>query len=413
MGVPVPQNPAARPAAASAGPETGDAAVRVRGRSRDSVVAAVREAGELSRAGLAVATGLSRATLSTVVGELLAAGVLVESPAQARAGRGRTARPLRLAGGVGLVGAMAFGNCDLHAALGDLGGRVLGERRVEFAVGEDADAALDTAQRVLRELLAETGRAAETGGLAHVVLGLPCSIDERTARVSYNEILPGWMGRYPAAELASRCGCPVTVENDANLAALGEHAHGAARDVRDLIYVKASRGIGAGLVLGGRLYRGATGVAGNLGHVIVAPGGEICRCGNRGCLETIASVPRVLAGVGAASGRPVRVEELAELVRGGNMGARRTVADAGHRIGQCLGDLCGVLNPAVVVVGGELAETGAVFVSAIQDSLTRYTQPVVAEAVSVRGSGLGARAEMLGGLVLAAAGVPPRIPAGA
>jgi predicted NBD/HSP70 family sugar kinase len=236
-----------------------------------------------------------------------------------------------------------------------------------------------------------------------VVLGLPCSIDERTGRVSYNEILPGWVGLDPAVELAGRCGTPVRVENDANLAALGENVHGAARGVRDLIFVKVSRGIGAGLILGGRLYRGASGVAGNVGHVVVAPGGEICRCGNRGCLETVAAAPQVLAGVGAALGREVRIEELAALVHGGNVGARRAVADAGHRIGQCLADLCGVLNPAVVVVGGELAETGSVFVSAIHDSLTRYTQPVVAEAVTVRAGELGARAEVLGALALAAA----------
>ena len=413
--------------ASKPGAPSGEGRRSVRERSRDRVIAALRATDGLSRADLVEATGLSRATLSTVVGELVAAGVLVEAGAGRGVGtrpsacvdaagpgpgpgRGRTARVLRLAGGAGLVGALAFGNGELRAALGDLAGRVLGERRVELAVGDDADAALATASAVMAGLLADAGRAAPDRSVAQIAMGLPCSIDERTGRVSYNEILPGWVGLDPADELARRCGCPVTVENDANLAALGEYGHGAARGVRDLIFVKVSRGIGAGLILDGRLYRGATGVAGNVGHVIVVPNGEICRCGNRGCLETVASVPRVLAGVGEALGRAVRIEELVALVRGGNMGARRTVADAGHRIGQCLADLCGVLNPSLVVIGGELAGTGPVFTSVIHDSLTRFTQPVVAEAVTVRAGELGARAEVLGALALAAADLRPRLP---
>jgi hypothetical protein len=172
------------------------------------VVEALLASGELSRAELVQATGLSRATLSRLAAELLAAGVLVEAPGPPGPGRGRVPRRLGLAGRAGLVGAPAFGDGELRAALGDAGGLVLAEQRVDLPVGNDAAAALDVAAGLLGELLASRADRSE-GALARVVMGLPCSIDERTGRVSYTDMLPGWLGLAPAAELARRCGCPV------------------------------------------------------------------------------------------------------------------------------------------------------------------------------------------------------------
>ena len=120
-------------------------------------------------------------------------------------------------------------------------------------------------------------------------MGLPGPIEQREGTVGSTAILPGWIGMTAAAEMRRRLEIPVMVDNDANLGALAEAAFGAGRDAGDLIYLKVSAGIGAGLILNGRLYRGSAGLAGELGHVLVDPDGIVCRCGNRGCLETVAA----------------------------------------------------------------------------------------------------------------------------
>ena len=127
-------------------------------------------------------------------------------------------------------------------------------------------------------------------------------------------ILPGWAGLNAADELSERLEMPVAVDNDANLGALAEVSFGAGRGLTDVIYVMVSSGIGAGIVLGGRLHRGATGLAGELGHVLVRPDGAVCRCGNRGCLETVASTDALLDLLRPTHGADLTVRDLVELV---------------------------------------------------------------------------------------------------
>ena len=143
------------------------------------------------------------------------------------------------------------------------------------------------AAELVVETLADAGVARET--VIGAGMGLPGPIDQGDGTVGSSAILPGWIGMTAAAELRRRLDIPVMVDNDANLGALAEAAFGAGRDAGDLIYLKISSGIGAGLILNGRLYRGSAGLAGELGHVLVNPDGIVCRCGNRGCLETVAA----------------------------------------------------------------------------------------------------------------------------
>jgi predicted NBD/HSP70 family sugar kinase len=206
--------------------------------------------------------------------------------------------------------------------------------------------------------------------------------------------------------MRSRTGQQVVIENDANLAALGEWRYGAGRDLANLIYVKASIGIGAGLILDNRLYRGAAGTAGEIGHTQINPDGTVCRCGNRGCLETIASLRPVLVSLSEAHGRAVDYDGLVALLAAGDIGARRVVADAGRRIGRPLADLCNALNPGLVVVGGELGNAGAALTDAIHESINRYAQPLIGQ-VTAQPSTLGPRAEMLGAVAAAIAGTRP------
>jgi predicted NBD/HSP70 family sugar kinase len=184
----------------------------------------------------------------------------------------------------------------------------------------------------------------------------------------------------------------VSVENDANAAALAEHRFGAGRDCADLLYLRLSPGVGAGLILGNRLYRGASGIAGELGHVTIDPRGALCGCGSRGCLETVAS-PLVLAQeLRAVKGEPVNEHWVGHHDRH----VRRLLTDAGEAIGVGIATAINLLNPARVVIGGQLVDGGAVLLDAIAAGIARDAiAPAAARARVVAGE-LGSHAAILG-----------------
>jgi predicted NBD/HSP70 family sugar kinase len=230
-------------------------------------------------------------------------------------------------------------------------------------------------------------------------MGVPGPVDPRTGMIS-SAILPGWVGLAPADEMSERLGTPVRLDNDANIGALGELAYGAAQGLSDVIYVKAAGGLGAGLVLGGRLHRGVSGIAGEIGHVRLDDAGPVCRCGNRGCLETMVSAPKLVDLLQPAYDEPLTVERMLQLGAGGDAGVNRVLDDAGRSIGRILADLSNHINPAAIVVGGVMGRSD-VLLRGIRDSVDRYAQPDTASAVRISQGALGDRAEVMGALVLA------------
>jgi predicted NBD/HSP70 family sugar kinase len=231
-------------------------------------------------------------------------------------------------------------------------------------------------------------------------MGLAAPIDSATRTVYAEGILPSWGGISPADEMESRLGLPVQIENDANVGALGEHMFGAGRGVDDMVYVRLSSGIGLGLILGGHPYRGKSGVAGELGHIASVEDGRICRCGNRGCLETVASPVAVAGLLEYSRGEPVSVPRLLELVHAGDRGACRAVADAGAAVGNAVAAVVNVLNPELVVIGGELASAGAVLLDPLRVAIQRRAIAPAVAAVRVTEGALGERAEVLGAAAL-------------
>jgi predicted NBD/HSP70 family sugar kinase len=357
-----------------------------------------------SRTDLARWTGLSRATVSTLVEELGGAGVVEEHEAPDVDGPRPTGRPpvlLSLVPGAAFAVGLDFGHEHIRVAICDLAGEVVADDWSPAEVDHAPTESLDLAHELVRASLRATGIAPDR--LLGVGMGLAAPINRATGEIATEGILPGWHGIRPAAEMQARLGVPVELENDANVGALGEKVFGAARDVDDLIYVRVSAGIGAGLILGGRPYRGFRGVAGEIGHVLADPAGPICRCGNRGCLETIASPVAVAALLARSTGTAMSVAGLLELVAADDRGARRAVADAGEAIGRALSMLVNVLNPELVVVGGDLAPAGAVLLDPIRAAIERHGVTPAAGAVRVTAGTLGDRAEVLGaaGLVLA------------
>jgi predicted NBD/HSP70 family sugar kinase len=369
----------------------------VREFNRARVLGAVRDGTATSRSELCAVTGLSRSTVTALVLDLVGAGALVEVAHGGADRPGRPTRRLQLAPRCDLVVAVDFDHSRCRVGIVDARGEVLAERDDTFDVDASADRALDHARRVIAALTEQVDRTRISGG----AVGVPAPVDARTGAVGPGNVLPRWIDRRPAQELQAATGVPFGVDNDANLGALAEAAYGVARGVADLIYVKASTGIGVGLMLGGRIHHGATGRAGEIGHVPVDPSGPICRCGNRGCLETAASVDQVLLAMQPRHGEQLTLAHVIELVKQSDPGAVRVVGDAGRTIGRVLADVVNSLNPEMVVLGGDLAAAGEPFRSGVGQSIERYTQPGIARELRIELGALAGRSELMGAAALA------------
>jgi glucokinase-like ROK family protein len=373
--------------------------VGLRERNSARVIDALRRRGTASRSDLARLTGLSRTTVGNVVAELQERGVVVADEPPDAHGRGRPPVLLRFDPSAGVAVGIDFDHDRVRVALADLSATVLAEDGEAIDVDHAAGDALDAVVAIVRSLRREAG--VERERIVGAGVGLAGPVDRRTGAVASPLILPGWAGRPVRDELERRLGLPVEIENDANLGALAEGALGAARGLSNFVYVRLGSGLGAGLVVGGRLCRGANGLAGEIGHVQVRRDGAVCRCGNRGCLETVASERALRALLEPALGRSLGTRDVVELVAAGELAATRVVDDAGRAVGRVLADLCNALNPEAIVVGGELSEAGEPLLRAIRETVERHALPAAADGVRVVSAELGERAEVLGALRLA------------
>ncbi|MER6115228.1 ROK family transcriptional regulator [Streptomyces sp. A0642] len=361
----------------------------------ERVVRAVRMAGSLTQAEIARSTGLSAATVSNIVRELKEGGTVEVTPTSAG---GRRARSVSLSGDAGIVIGVDFGHTHLRVAVGNLAHQVLAEESEPLDVDASSAEGFGRAEQLVNRLIETTGIS--PGKVIGVGLGVPGPIDVESGTLGSTSILPGWTGINPSEELAGRLGVPVYVDNDANLGALGELVWGSGRGVRDLAYIKVASGVGAGLVIDGHIYRGPGGTAGEIGHITLDESGPVCRCGNRGCLETFTAARYVLPLLRPSHGPDLTMERVVQLAREGDPGCRRVIGDVGRHIGSGVANLCNLLNPSRVVLGGSLAEAGELVLGPIRDSVSRYAIPSAARQLSVLPGALGGRAEVLGALAL-------------
>jgi predicted NBD/HSP70 family sugar kinase len=377
---------------------------QLRASNRRAVTTLLGNTGPLSRADLARGTGLSRTTVSSLVADLIASGHVEETADRGTPHKGGSGRPpllVALTTPPGGVAGVDIGHRHIRVAVADRSARILAELETSVDADAHGSATLDRAARMVARAARDAGT--DVAALLGVGMCVPGPIDRRSSRINVG-ILPGWRDIAPATELEQRLGLRVVAENDANLGAIAEHQHGAAQGDSDLVYVKVASGLGSGIVLGGRLHRGATGIAGEIGHVQVREDGRVCRCGSRGCLETEVSAPRLLGLLHPAYDDEMDVERMLALDVAGDAGVRRVLSDAGRTIGRALADLCTSLNPAVIVVGGSLGSSEAL-VQGIRASVDRYAQPDTASAVRVVSGQLGDRAELIGTITLAIARV--------
>ncbi|GAA2160087.1 putative NBD/HSP70 family sugar kinase [Humibacillus xanthopallidus] len=347
------------------------------------VLALVRSHGDVTRAELVERTGLSRATVGARLEALQQAGLITAAEITSTS-RGRPPSRFRFRHEGGALLIADSGATGVRLAVTDLAGAVLDQSRLTLDIASGPEHWLSEVVGAFGPMLTELGLG--SSDVRGIGLALPGPVDSVAGMVVSPPIMTGW-DRYPIrSHLAAHFACPVVVENDANAMAIGEHrlAH---PHVSSMLMLKLATGIGAGLIAGGQLYRGADGAAGDIGHiqVVVPEEGEPpqCRCGNQGCIEAYAGGWAIVRDLRAAGEPVTSVHDAVQLIATGDPTATRLLRRAGRIIGIALSDAVSLLNPEVVVIGGELAAAENHLFAGIRESVYARSLPLATRRLQI------------------------------
>jgi predicted NBD/HSP70 family sugar kinase len=362
-----------------------------------AVLRLIRDGDAVTRADIARHTGLARSTVAQRVDALLAHRLVHEVGGTASTG-GRPPTALAFNHEAGSVLVADLGATHARLAVSDLAGALLTEFASDLDIALGPERVLDWVDERFAELLREAGR--DPGGVHGIGVGVPGPVDFSRGEPVNPPIMPGWDGFSIPDWFAGRYDAPVLVDNDVNIMALGEQrTHW--RACRHLLCVKVGTGIGCGIVADGHIHRGAQGAAGDIGHVRISGHDEVvCRCGNIGCLEAVAgggALARRLAEAGreASHGRDV-----VRLVRAGDPLAIRMVREAGRNLGEVLASCVNFFNPAVIVIGGDVAEAHAQLLAGVREVTFRRSLPLATRDLRTVPSRLGDRAGATGAAIM-------------
>lgn len=351
----------------------------------------IRERRALTRGDVLDVTGMSRMTVATRIDALLDAGLIVESGTE-RVAAGRPSRRLEFNTAHAFVVSANVDTTHTTVALTDLAGEVVVGERIEVAVADGPDRTLNAIAETAQSLLDR--EEVDRDRVAAIALSIPGPVDPESDRPSQPPIMPGW-DAYPIPDhLGAALGVPVLVSNDADAAALGEQ-RAAHPDSRALCFLKVSSGIGTGIVLGGKAYRGTDGGAGDIGHVKIAGHGDLlCQCGARGCLAAVASgraVARALTDLGKPA---ASASDVGAYLADGDPDASRLTQEAGRVIGEVVATVVSLLNPSEVVLGGMLASPP--LLAGVRETLYPRSLPRATRHLTISQSALGEKATAVG-----------------
>ena len=358
----------------------------------------IRDGVAVTRADLARVTGLARSTVAQRVDALLEHELVYEAGGSASTG-GRPPIVLALNRGAGVILAADLGATHARVAVSDLAGTPLAERAADLDIALGPDAALGWLTERFADLLEEIGRGREE--VRGIGVGVPGPVEFDSGRPVNPPIMPGW-DDFPIPEwFAGRYSAPVLVDNDVNIMARGEHwIHWRATD--HLLLVKVGTGIGCGIVADGHIHRGARGAAGDIGHIRATDRTDVvCRCGNIGCLEAIAGGQALALRLAEAGADAVNSRDVVRLVRNGHPGAIRMVRDAGRTLGEVLAGTVNFFNPAVIVVGGDIAEAHAQLLAGVREGILSRSLPLATRDLIIVPCRLGDRAGVTGAAIMA------------
>lgn len=364
----------------------------------------------MSRTDLAERMGLTRAALSLIVNDLLENKVVLEAESRI-VPSGRPPIVIEINPERGLVGAIDLGASHMKIALADFAARIHQESEFQFDIKNGPEVSLANVDQNLRKMLADQGLA--MSNLCSIGVGVPGPVITEAGMVVAPPIMPGW-DRYPIRDsLEKMWGRPVTLNNDAELGALGEWAYGAGRGEKNIAYIKVGSGIGAGLILNKQIYGGTMGAAGEIGHLTIDENGPLCDCGNHGCLEAfagghaIAKQGQILAISGKRtllSNIPVdkiSTLEVAEAARRGDLHAQEILRRAGTYIGIAIAGLINLFNPSVVIIGGGVSQVGDILTVPIRQAVRERAMRASEQSVRITTSMLGRRSVLIGAIVQA------------
>ncbi len=340
----------------------------------------VRTGRARSRAELVALTGAARNTVSARVDQLIASGLLEEGGRGWSTG-GRPPTLLRFNSAAGCVLAVDLGVTSVDVAVTDLSAQVLATVGHPIDIAEGPGPVLAEVDRLAQEVLAEAGLT--PADVCAVGIGVPGPVEFSTGRPSHPPIMPGWHD-HPVPSAFGRYECPVFVDNDVNVMALGEM--GVAGSVQDVLVVKVGSGIGCGIIVDGEVYRGAQGSAGDIGHIHVpsADGREVaCRCGQLNCLEAIAGGTALLRDARAAGMPVTTIREVVERAALGDGQAVELVRGAGRTIGTVLAALVNFFNPHRIVMTGGVARAGVPLLAGIREAVYARSMPLAARALEI------------------------------
>jgi len=387
--------------------------ILIRGTNLSSVLRLIHTQAPLSRARLAVITGLNKSTVSSLVEELLGRNLVHETGINS-AGAGRPATLLEINPRAGCIIGVELGVDFISVAVTNFACQILWRRTVSV---QPADAQEKTIGQILA-LVRKAITAGRRKGLRILGLGLatPGTVDLDAGVLIFAPNLQ-WRNVPFKQIFARHTQLRVFVENDANAAAIAEHLLGTARQSKDFIFVFAGVGIGGGLFLNGQLYRGGNGYAGEIGHspIMAEPTARVCHCGNRGCWETYANQRSVMQRIStrlkskrsgilprlmAEQKAPLSIPLIKQAADAGDIEAIESFSEAGRAMGQGFAGLINIFNPEKIILGGPLSLAGDYLLPCIRETITRHAMPEIVQHAQVQLSIFGTDAALMGAVAL-------------
>ena len=357
------------------------------------ILSMIAERGTVSRAELVQASGLARATVTHRLSALFRTGLIDEAPETLPSG-GRPSRVIRLNRNFAVILAADIGESHIRLAVSNLSPEILAETVSEFDMRQGPAPCLDWIVGQFEHLLAKVGRKpAEVLGIG---LGMPAPVDFAGGRVVGPSIMVGWDNYDIRRHLQEQLGAPVYVENDVNLMTLTE-ARTKWPNIGQLVFIKAGTGIGSGIITDGRLYRGSTGAAGDIGHIqFLSDDAPLCRCGKLGCVEARAAGWAIARDLRAKGFDARNARDVITLAQNNEAEAIQLVRRAGRVLGEVVADLVSVLNPLVIIIGGTLADAGEHLLSGIREFVYQRSLPLATRELQILAAHSSPRSGLLG-----------------
>ncbi len=382
--------------------------------SEKEMIDLIRKYGEFSKADLATFTEHSRTKITSCIDSLLNKKIIIANNATEYTG-GRRSKTFSLNGELGLVAGFDIGATSIDLGIADFSGKLLVRYSEPASVKDGPIKILGQACSLLEKMLKDSNLSSEK--LNGIGIGVPGPVDFSAGTLVSPPIMPGW-DRYPIIQTVQQWfpSANVVVDNDVNVMALGEIYQGAGKGVDNLIFVKIGTGIGAGIVCEGKIYRGSSGCAGDIGHISVDKSGPLCHCGNRGCLEAVAAGPAIAersliaAQAGKSSillklyeknGKVLRSEDVGDAAREGDALAVEVIRESGQFVGDVLDGLVNFYNPGVIVIGGGVSNLGNLLLSSIRQTVLNRSTPLATRDLHIVFSEIGPNAGVIGAVNLA------------